>query len=478
MTSDTKHHLNPLSLFYFLFRHLWDWLFIVIVTVGPLYGFLEKHGISPILGFAALVVLIIFAVTIRYLCFTFEIGTDMLTINSGVFIKKHTHIPYGRIQTIQHSQWFFLKPFRLEKLQIETAGHDDKSPEAVLPLVSESIRDTIENKRVQVSRSNVTPTATSPQPPTYLIRPRDLYIFALTSLGIFPLIAILLALYGKLQEMIPQKVINSLTSELIHQSLIIVALIGILIVIIGIAGSFLSIVQRYYRFTLTVQANQLKTYQGLFQRNSVTIPTNRIQAIRIKQNVIRQLCHLSTIQALAASSAGDDEKSNDLMVMPVVNTPEVFPTLTPFVEWTPKTSIALTHLRKTTYWYFIRNALLVTVIPIIVCLYFFHLWGLFSLILLIIAILLGWYSAGNTGWAISGNQLLMQVGHSFTRSQYVIPKKNIQSFSLHQSIWMSSKGLAHLEVNLRHGNHNQEIELRYLPLGVAQEIFEWLKKRH
>ncbi|PAK68588.1 hypothetical protein B8W97_14480, partial [Staphylococcus haemolyticus] len=75
-----------------------------------------------------------------YLYFTFEIDDKMLTINSGILVKKHTHIPYPKIQTIQHTQWFFLVPFHLEKLQIETAGHDSTSPEAVLPLVNERIR--------------------------------------------------------------------------------------------------------------------------------------------------------------------------------------------------------------------------------------------------------------------------------------------------------------------------------------------------
>lgn len=119
--------------------------------------------------------------------------------------------------------------------------------------------------------------------------------------------------------------------------------------------------------------------------------------------------------------------------------------------------------------------MLFAAIPIVICLYFFTVWGLLSLALLPIAIFLGWYSASNTGWAVKDDQLIMQVGHSFTRSQYVIPKKNIQSFSLHQSIWMSARKLAHLEVNVRHGNHNQNIEIRYLPKEAAQEIFDWLK---
>lgn len=99
-----------------------------------------------------------------------------------------------------------------------------------------------------------------------------------------------------------------MTNTIIHQSAIILGVVGVLIVVLSIAGSYLTIVQKYYKFRLNSEDDQLKTEQGLFQRNSVTIPTARIQALRIKQNVIRQWCHISTVQALAASSAGDDEK--------------------------------------------------------------------------------------------------------------------------------------------------------------------------
>ncbi|GHP14903.1 membrane protein [Lentilactobacillus fungorum] len=483
MTSDQRHHLNLLALFYFLFHNLFDWLVYIILTVGPLNSFLKRHGINPLVGFGGLIALIVLIIAVRYWCFTFQIGPDMLTINSGIFVKKHTHIPYGRIQTIQRSQWFFLKPFHLEKLQIETAGHDDHSPEAVLPLVNESVRAQIDRNRLTQAAGQQPIGDSNPAEtdrlatPSYLINPHDLNVFALTSLGIFPLIGALFALYAKIQDMIPQRIIDSITSKIIHQSLIIIVAVGLLIVIVSIITSYLTIIQKYYKFTLTTQAGQLKTYQGLFQRSSVTIPTNRIQAIRLKQNVIRQLCRLSTIQALAASSAGDDEKSNDLMIIPVVDTSKAFATLAAFINWTPHQKVALDHLAKKSYWYFIRNAMLMTTPLIVICVYFFKFLGGLSLFLLIPAILLGWYAAGNTGWAINNNQLIMQNGHWLTRSQYIIPKKNVQSFGLRQSIWMHRNQLAHVQVSVRHGNHNQLIELRYLPIAKAETLFNWLKNR-
>ncbi len=42
---------------------------------------------------------------------------------------------------------------------------------------------------------------------------------------------------------------------------------------------------------------------------------------------------------------------------------------------------------------------------------------------------------------------------------------------------MTHTKLAHIRVNIRHGDTNQEIEIRYLPEKTGKEIFNWLKIR-
>jgi putative membrane protein len=49
---------------------------------------------------------------LRYWFFSYDITADALVIHSGVFVKKHNHIPYARMQAVHHQQWFFLKPFQ------------------------------------------------------------------------------------------------------------------------------------------------------------------------------------------------------------------------------------------------------------------------------------------------------------------------------------------------------------------------------
>ncbi len=483
--SKTKQHLHPLSLIYGFYKSIKNWGLPVVILFFGVNKELNKFGINSWELIALILLLTMTWVALTYTFFTFEIDDDMVTLNTGVLIKHHTHVPYGRIQTIQRNQWFFLRPFHLEQLKIETAGHDKRTPEIVLPVVSENVRAEIERRRTATPAS-ASPDETSIKGTTntafedsihYQINSHDLSIFALTSFGFLPLLGILFAIYGKAQEFLPQRYLNTLTSDLVSQSILLITLTVLVIIIIAIIGSYLTLIQRYYKFELTTNHKQLKTFQGLVQRQSTTIPLNRIQAIRIKQNVLRQWAHLATIQALAASSAGDEDKNNDMMILPVIKIQNLFKQLNQFISWAPEQRPSLKPLPKRNYWYQIRNASLISLIPVAVCLYFFHFWGLFSIILLIIAVGLGWYAACNAGWQLTPDQLVLQHGSLFTRSQFIIPKKNIQSFELAQSIWMAKKQLAHLRVSIRHGNHVQVVEVRYLPLADARTIFMALQDR-
>ena len=69
-------------------------------------------------------------------------------IKHGIFVRNDDHVPYDRIQNITTDQWFFLKPFGVEKLEIETASHAEKS-EVTLFAVPISLKDQLETLRNQ-----------------------------------------------------------------------------------------------------------------------------------------------------------------------------------------------------------------------------------------------------------------------------------------------------------------------------------------
>lgn len=207
----------------------------VLLIAG--FNFTSKNLWWSIGALLVLVVLCVGFSVIRYWRFTYLLAPQMVTINSGLFVRKVRHIPYSKIQTVQRQQWFFLKPFNLESVRLETASQDGAKGEASLYAVSLHVADEIEARRKAAAGVGVSlateqgttsaepvpatpltsvdpstkataplPDTTAPadyQEPRYAITTHDLNLYALTSLGFFPIIAGLLWLFDHVTDYVP-----------------------------------------------------------------------------------------------------------------------------------------------------------------------------------------------------------------------------------------------------------------------------------
>ncbi|WP_407885790.1 PH domain-containing protein [Levilactobacillus sp. N40-8-2] len=457
-------------------------LFIIIFT-------LYNQPLWFALGWAGVIIAIFIWPTTRWATLSYRVTPTAVEVNSGVFVRHHEHIPYSRIQTVQRKQWFFLAPFKLEELYIETASHDDSKPEARLAAVPTTLADTIDTYRLGAVTSPTgapdtmatTDTAGTDDAPVtaattvtahYRINNRTLLKFAFTSTGFIPLLLILLAIYNK----IPRNWTDTLIADATHLALVVLVGGAVAVVVIAWIGAFLWTYIRYFHFDVALQGDQLKTAKGLFQRNTITAPLKRIQAIRVKQNIFRQWLHIQTVQVLLASKAASKDDDDDLVILPAVPQSQLYDVAPPFVSWLPDHTPDLGDLNVADHrkWYLVRNALLIVLAPVALASYFLPHWmGAFALIL-VIAFFQGRFAARQTGGGlITPRMLALQTGHMWTKETYYLPVDMIQSVRLNQSIWMKRTGLMHLIVNVRHGNKNQAIELRYLKAEQAQHIYDW-----
>ncbi len=86
-----------------------DWTFTLLYSI--LFGFFV------LLNIGALIYSIVFTNT-----FSYSISEQYVRINSGVFTKSKTTIPFSRIQNINLAQGVFDRIFGLHTVKIETAG--------------------------------------------------------------------------------------------------------------------------------------------------------------------------------------------------------------------------------------------------------------------------------------------------------------------------------------------------------------------
>lgn len=470
--------LHPLAFFVFLYNNLKRYLLFIIFLFFEIIG--DRH--SGLLLYGSLILLLIFSfidALFRYIFFAYRFDENSLTIDSGVFVRHHEHIPFNKIQTIQHKQWFFLQPFGLESLSIETAGHNDGKAEAILPVIPLKISNFIEKLNQQSRLEDVSSEVVPQQAKNkkidsnYQINFHDLSKYALTSFGIIPTLLGFVGFFSQVDDYLPQSIkkpVESTINSLVAQEFLIIL---ILILLFSLLASYLTTVQKYYHFTLIKSEHKLTTIRGFFQRYVVSLPLKKIQAVFVKQSILRQWLKLATVETIVASDAGKNEKdAGDLVILPVIEKQQLFQQVQKFISYFPKQMPKLTHLPTFQSWYFIRNAILVCLLPIVALIYFYHFWGCFSLLIVPLVISLGYCKSRHMAFVIiPGGRYLFQSGRFWTNELYLIQQNKIQSVSYRQTIWMARKHLVHLSISIRHANSNHEVQIRYLPEKEARRIY-------
>ncbi|WP_164509975.1 PH domain-containing protein [Lacticaseibacillus porcinae] len=486
----TPKRLPLLALPVMIGQEFKSWWYLLIVAGSSIF----KQGFNwwAVLGIAAALLFIIGLAAVRYWRFSYLIDDQAVTINSGLFVKKVRHIPYPNIQTLSHQQWFFLQPFGLETLNIETSSKDGKEGAGTLFAVSTSVGQEIEAHRHHQPVLTTEASETEPQEPTtptfdakYQISARDLNLYAATSMGFLAILAALGWLWNKLDDVIPKTWQENAFDQLAHLAVFVLVFFIILFLAVAVLISYLNLLQRYYHFTLTKQAHTLTATRGFFKRLEVSVRISRIQAVRMRQSLLRHWLHLTTIQALLASNAADEEKDNDLVLLPVIKADLALSMMHNFIDWVPTTTPEFTPVSKANHWYFVRNwALwnlgLVAIIALVVG-HFWRQWLLWTLIVGVLWVLIqsfqGLSAARFTGVAIiDAHTLLIRNGSLWHQTQYVVRRQNIQAMSLKQSIWMTRKHVAHLVLSIRRGDGNEPVEARYLEAESVEKIMTWYRR--
>lgn len=456
-----------------LIRQYLSLLTITVVTI--LAGDLATWRWVAIAGIIALVIIVS---GLRYWRFTYAVGADAVTINSGLVVKKVRHIPYARIQTVQRQQWVFLRPFGLESVTLETAGKDGQKGEARLYAVPLAVDALIQAHRHQEDAPVVVP----PQA-TFGLARGDLNAYALTSLGFVPILLGALGLFNRLEDLLPKSWTSDLVETLTRLALLVVIGLGVLVLVVGMLSSYLTIMQRYYHFRLTTDGDRLTTERGLLNRVTTGVRLARIQAVRLRQTLLRQWLHLSTVELITAGNAGQGERDANLVILPVVKTAQALATTHRFVPWVPVVAGAVTTVPRPNWWYYARNRLLANLGIVLVAgglgSWQPAWWPWLTLIALLwlgLAVAQGLVVARFGQVAIVSEQLLMlQRGRGWGKVQYWVRRESVQAVAVKTSVWLTQKHGAHLQVNIRNRDGNSAVTVRYLNRATAMAVMHWYR---
>ena len=474
MTSKTQH-LHPIALIFFFYSAFKNAIFPIIITIVGIAN-TKKNTVWLIMVFAVAVIILLMTF-LKHITFTYQITASEIIIKSGLFEKKINHIPYDRIQNITTNQWFFLKPFNLTELEIETAGHSNKA-EVQLQAVPNTLKQEIDQLRKSPTSVNIDATPNE-STNSYAITWNELLKFSFTSSAFLSGLLVVLAIYGKLQHVINEQIYRTAANEFSHLGLLIAIVLVVIVLLLFYLASVLVLISQYYHFQVTETANNFEMTRGLFQAKKTSLSRKRIQAVIIKQTLLRNWLQIATIQLVIISNSSQGDTEKNIVIMPVIKVSKIDKFMQKFFSDIPIIKID-PHPLFWTFYYNLRNATIFFLVTAALTIWLLHnfiwLWAI-----LIVVELIFWYipailTSQRAQAKIEKDFLIVQNNHFMTKSLTYVPKNKIQFIEKKTSIWLKKRHLAGVTIYLRSGNTQHKIKVNYIAIDEINHVLDWYKE--
>lgn len=455
--------------------------FVVFVIFGSRGNGWDLYYLIGSIG--VLVLVLVFGV-LSWLRFTYRIEEGELRIEYGVFIRKKRYIPFERIQSLDVSEGILQRPFGLVKVKVETAGSGAmgmQSSEAVLSAITAEEASQIHEVLVSIKKraGRIEPRmeeASKQDTLVYKISLGELLLLASTSGGVGVVISAFIAFILQFEEFIPYEKVFKGFENLVANGLVFIGLVILSAFLLAWIVSFIGTMLKYAGFTVVKMDNDLVITRGLLEKRQLTIPLNRIQAIGISENPLRQPFGLASAYVESAGGSAANEESSKVLILPIVKKQKMAVLLEPYLKdykFNPhfKTAPARAFRR------YLLKGWMITLPIVVGASLFFRPWGYLSLVLLAASALWSWLEYKDAGWSLDSGLLTLRY-RSLVKSTVIMKKTKVQSLSIKQSHLQRNSQLATIEAVVKSGHSGSGGKVIDLEKTDVESIYHWYSHEH
>ncbi|MEM7280983.1 MAG: PH domain-containing protein [Pseudomonadota bacterium] len=264
---------------------------------------------------------------LSWVYFRYRLTPTQIQVQSGILSKKRTSIDHDRIQGINVTQNPIFRLARVFTIELDTAG--SAKEEVSLPGVSQPVLDLL--RSINLASENTVAPADSLKPLLQLDR-RSVLRIGLTS-NTLVFIAIILAPLFSFSDSIFERFaarVLSNTFEPFFQWLFQLPLLGlvplvlftaILITLFLVGLSVVGALIRYDGFRLNRIEDRVRSTAGLLTRHEQSLRLQKIQTIKMSQNVRQRLLRCFRVTLTQASSHETTEKKS--FKVPLIDKPGI-----------------------------------------------------------------------------------------------------------------------------------------------------------
>ena len=446
--SSIREAALPLIFFVFVGRGGYSWWHFV--AIGGLLVFTLVNGIMG------------------WLFYTYQIQNNELRIHQGFIFRKKRFIPRERIQSIDFSQGVIQRLFGLVKVQIETAGGGGE-PEVVMPALSridaERLKEELYDKKSTIEEvdEEISPVL------KYKLTWRQLLIAASTSGGIGVVLSFVAAIGSQLDNLIPDEFYTRATETILDATIPLILITVALILILSWIFSVVGTVLKYGGFVLSRQENDLLIHRGVLEKRQLTIPVQRIQAIRVVEGLLRQPFGYAAIYVESGGGGGKDEQFSTVLY-PLMKRKHIKAFLEEVLPEIPIHNDVESLPTRARRRYMIRFTL-PTLIPIGALSYFVP-YGYISVLLIPLACLVGYLHYRDAGWSVKKGIALLQF-RQIGRTRVYIARRRIQAMEMQTSYFQKRRLLTTFQVSILSSLAGKQFRVRDIDRFEGHSLLNW-----
>jgi putative membrane protein len=362
--------------------------------------------------------------------------------------------------------------FGLVAVEVKTAGSSSKQAKisAISREKAEKLKTLLRNKSNGLDERQMKESVE--QRKVYALDSKDLLIAASTSGRFGVALSVVGVAFSQMEQLISEEQIIYFVERVIPQSTNTTMIVMSIFVVIAIAWlfSFASTIVKYYDFVVEVRKNELLISRGLFERTQLTIPFNRIQAVQIKEELLRQPLGYAS---LVIESAGYGEsEGNSTTLFPLLAKPQIYNFVDEVIpdyntEISESNDVPSVALRR----YLLR--MLWISLPVILIVWGSIPYGVYSWFLLIPAVLLG-YQQYRDAEVARGEDTLLMTFRLLSKTTAIVKKYRMQSCQVQQNPFQKRLGLSNLTVHVASGNQGRSFTVRDIDSAIATDYRLWL----
>ncbi|MCI0766788.1 PH domain-containing protein [Bacillus sp. TL12] len=446
---------------------------------------LDEDGVEPwywfpifIVGFVLILAIFSF---VKWYFKVYWIENNILHIKQGVFVKKESYLNKERVQTISTTSNIIYQLFELTKLKIETAGGGSEPEVTLAGIKEEEAKELIallnkveDEKPVKEEEGLRRETNTT----VYQLTAKEILLASITSGQFGLLFSGLFFLYTQFDNVLPKWLIEEVETYVKDNSVYnLLYMVAILIVISWIIST-IGYALKHANFTVQRNGNEIRISQGLFEKKEMVLKLHRIQALTMKEGILRQPFGYCSMEVEVIQSI--DTKNMNVILHPLMKKKDVQELLT-YLKLPYEIEEEIVHLPKAALRrYLIMGWMIFGAIaaPIIGASMYFQqystLFVLIPLFLFITILAYGKYKTG--GYAIKGDQVTL-VHRGIAKYTGFMKKRHVQAMTKSQSYFQKKDRLYTYIVAVACSVAGRHYELKHVREEDVTCVHEWYKKK-